>query len=442
MHEAAVLAREDASGDKRLAAYYVAEEGGDEVGAEALRSHLAVRLPDYMVPAAYVRLSRLPLTPNGKLDRKALPAPDGEAYATRSYEAPQGEVEETLARIWSEVLGLERVGRHDNFFDLGGHSLLAVRVLERMRREGLRGEFRFFFNGYDLAALASRIKRSAGESAESWPLPAFRISKYNSRLVLMKSGSSTPIIFIHALGGGLSIYHSLVDTMPASQLVYGIHAFAPLYNLGGLRSSPSLEKVAGAYARMIQQIPNAAECCLAGWSFGGVLAHAVANELTNTETNVTKVVMVDSHLPTVRDDGPRDPKSIWSGFLAMITEAHDNDRKPDELHEDVIPYESFSEARTYLELASGGRVKTGEDDLRKLYDIYTAHVGALDVFEPGSISVDIVHYVAGRATSITKHETDWSHTTSGTYKSVPIDATHNDILGAIAALGSTRYMTS
>ena len=117
-----------------MAAYYVAEEGGDEVGAEALRSHLAVRLPDYMVPAAYVRLSRLPLTPNGKLDRKALPAPDGEAYATRSYEAPQGEVEETLARIWSEVLGLERVGRHDNFFDLGGHSLLAVRVLLKVRK--------------------------------------------------------------------------------------------------------------------------------------------------------------------------------------------------------------------------------------------------------------------------------------------------------------------
>ena len=161
VHEAAVLAREDASGDKRLAAYYVAEEGGDEVGAEALRSHLAVRLPDYMVPAAYVRLSRLPLTPNGKLDRKALPAPDGEAYATRSYEAPQGEVEETLARIWSEVLGLERVGRHDNFFDLGGHSLLAVRVLERMRREGLRGDVRALFGAPTLSALAATVSWEA-----------------------------------------------------------------------------------------------------------------------------------------------------------------------------------------------------------------------------------------------------------------------------------------
>ena len=101
---------------------------------ESCAAHLAARLPEYMVPAAYVRLETLPLTANGKLDRKALPAPEGDAYAVRGYEAPEGEMETTLAEIWAEVLKVERVGRHDNFFELGGHSLLAVRVMSRMRQ--------------------------------------------------------------------------------------------------------------------------------------------------------------------------------------------------------------------------------------------------------------------------------------------------------------------
>ncbi|HET7460393.1 MAG TPA: amino acid adenylation domain-containing protein, partial [Longimicrobium sp.] len=130
VREAVVLVREDAPGDPRLVAYWV----GDEAEAEALRAHLARALPAYMVPAAYVRLERLPLTPNGKLDRKALPAPEGEAYARRGYEPPVGETEQALAEIWAEVLGVQRVGRHDSFFELGGHSLLAVQVISRVRQ--------------------------------------------------------------------------------------------------------------------------------------------------------------------------------------------------------------------------------------------------------------------------------------------------------------------
>jgi amino acid adenylation domain-containing protein len=131
VREAVVVVREDAPGDRRLVAYCA---GDERVDAESLRAHLCERLPDYMVPAAYVRLAALPLTPSGKVDRAALPAPEGEAYAARAYEAPVGEAERVLAEIWAEVLRVERVGRRDHFFELGGHSLLAVQVVSRVRQ--------------------------------------------------------------------------------------------------------------------------------------------------------------------------------------------------------------------------------------------------------------------------------------------------------------------
>ncbi|HET7463891.1 MAG TPA: phosphopantetheine-binding protein, partial [Longimicrobium sp.] len=153
------VAREDAPGETRLVAYWV----GEAVEVEALRAHLGERLPGYMVPAAFVRLEQWPLTPNGKLDRGALPAPEGGAYAARAYEAPEGEVEEALAGIWAELLGVERVGRNDHFFELGGHSLLAVRVIEAMRRQGLHADVRAVFAGPTLAALAAAVNDGSAQ---------------------------------------------------------------------------------------------------------------------------------------------------------------------------------------------------------------------------------------------------------------------------------------
>jgi acyl carrier protein len=128
--EAAVIAREDEPRDKRLVAYYTASE---EVSVEALRAHLTVMLPEYMVPSGWVLMDALPLTPNGKLDRKAMPVPAAQPYPGREYEAPQGELESQIAQIWARILKLEQVGRHDSFFELGGHSLLVVRLTSRLR---------------------------------------------------------------------------------------------------------------------------------------------------------------------------------------------------------------------------------------------------------------------------------------------------------------------
>jgi amino acid adenylation domain-containing protein len=127
VREAVVLAREDVPGDKRLVAYLVAQDGVT-LDAAALRSALAEVLADYMIPSAFVTLASLPLTANGKLDRSALPAPDHSALATREYVAPIGATEQALAQIWQDLLGLPRVGRHDNFFALGGHSLAITQL--------------------------------------------------------------------------------------------------------------------------------------------------------------------------------------------------------------------------------------------------------------------------------------------------------------------------
>jgi aryl carrier-like protein len=99
-----------------------------------LRPALAQHLPEYMLPSAWVHLPAWPLTPNGKLDRKALPAPDAQALDHSAYAAPEGDIEATLATLWAELLGIERVGRHDHFFALGGHSLLAVQLIARLRQ--------------------------------------------------------------------------------------------------------------------------------------------------------------------------------------------------------------------------------------------------------------------------------------------------------------------
>ncbi|HEV2736531.1 MAG TPA: amino acid adenylation domain-containing protein, partial [Longimicrobiaceae bacterium] len=159
VREAVVVAREDTPGDTRLVAYHV---GGTGVEADALRAHLRERLPEHMVPAAYVALDALPRTPSGKLDRGALPAPGGAAYARRGYEAPATPTEAALAEIWSGVLGVERVGRRDDFFELGGHSLLAVRVISRVRQAmGTEVELGALFERAVLADFARGLEEAA-----------------------------------------------------------------------------------------------------------------------------------------------------------------------------------------------------------------------------------------------------------------------------------------
>ncbi len=179
--EVVILAREDRPGDKRLVAYIVSSHG-ELPDAVEIRNYLKTKLPDYMIPSAFVMLDEMPLTPNGKIDRKALPAPEGSGLE-KEYVAPRTENEKQLAEIWSEVLGVERVGIYDNFFELGGHSLLAITLVEHMRREGFNTDIQILFTCSNLKDLADIIENNP-ESLNIYNPPRYDLNQFEKKIKL------------------------------------------------------------------------------------------------------------------------------------------------------------------------------------------------------------------------------------------------------------------
>ncbi|HZF37309.1 MAG TPA: amino acid adenylation domain-containing protein [Blastocatellia bacterium] len=167
VRQSVVVAREDAPGEKRIVAYYVAAVGetggGAAAGADELREYLRERLPDYMIPGAFVRLVEIPLTPSGKIDRRALPAPE-RREREEEYEEPRTELEAILAEAWGEALGVERVGIRENFFELGGDSILSMRVVGRARARGVELSPAELFRYQSVAELAAAIQARQGSS--------------------------------------------------------------------------------------------------------------------------------------------------------------------------------------------------------------------------------------------------------------------------------------
>jgi amino acid adenylation domain-containing protein len=208
VEDVVVLAREDQPGEKRLVAYVVGE-----VEPEGLRGYLQAKLPEYMVPAAFVGLEALPLTPNGKVDRKALPAP-GWGGREEGYEAPRTPTEELLAGIWAEVLRQERVGRQDNFFALRGHSLLATHVVSRLRSLfEVELPMRSVFESPTVAELAQAVERARAEGAGLQAPPLVRVPRAGE---LPLSYAQERLWFLDQLEPGSAAYN-----MPGALRVRG-----------------------------------------------------------------------------------------------------------------------------------------------------------------------------------------------------------------------------
>ena len=239
-----------------------------------IRAALAERLPAYMVPAAVVVLAALPLTPNGKLDTRALPAPeyrDGDRYR-----APANAVEEILAGIYAQVLGLERVGVDDSFFDLGGDSLSAMRVIAAINTSlGAHLAVRTLFHAPSVRSLSQQLGRHASE-VEVVPVE------------VLKEGTGVPLFCIHPGGGVSWPYQALGNYLDCP--IIGIQRI-----LQGEEAEPrSIRDMAKNYADRIQGVYPTGPYNLLGWSFGGVVAHELAIELQRRGCVIACLILLDA----------------------------------------------------------------------------------------------------------------------------------------------------
>ncbi|WP_141681683.1 non-ribosomal peptide synthetase, partial [Mycobacterium malmoense] len=283
--QAVVIAREDRPGDKRLVGYIT----GTADPAEA-RTALAGRLPVYMVPAAVLGLDALPLTPNGKLDTRALPAPE---YTGRGYRAPSNATEEILAGLFAQVLGADRVGVDDSFFDLGGDSISAMRLIATINAHlAVDLAVRILFDAPTVRDLSQRLGTDTTSPEEIVPVQT------------LKRGAGIPVFCLHPAGGVSWPYQ-----------VLGTYLDCPLVGIqqaqgDGEPEPRSIREMAHNYADRIQAIYPSGPYNLLGWSFGGVVAHEVAVELQRRGCVVSRLILLDAQ-PAM--DGEVDGAAVPDG---------------------------------------------------------------------------------------------------------------------------------
>ncbi|BCO84393.1 hypothetical protein MINTM011_27280 [Mycobacterium paraintracellulare] len=268
--QAVVIAREDRPGDKRLVGYITGTADPGEA-----RTALAQRLPGYMVPAAVVGLDALPLTPNGKLDTRALPAVQ---YTGSGYRAPSNALEEALAAAFARVLGVQRVGVDDSFFDLGGDSISAMRLVAAINT-GLGADLpvRTLFDAPTVAGLGQRLRTPTTDAHEVVPVQT-----------LKQGAGGVPLFCVHPAGGVSWPYQVLGNHLDCP--IIGIQQ-VPRNGDGGPRS---IRAMAQTYADRIQHAYPEGPYNLLGWSFGGVVAHEVAIELQRRGCEIGRLILLDA----------------------------------------------------------------------------------------------------------------------------------------------------
>jgi thioesterase domain-containing protein len=367
-----------------------------------------------------VRLDALPLTPNGKLDRGALPAPGGDAYATHGYEAPVGEVETALAQIWSELLNVERVGRRDNFFALGGHSLQAVQVASRAEQVlGAKAEHGDLFVRPVLADFARGLREdlsgSAGAASTGAELP----------VAVRATGSERPLFLFHEGTGSVKYAQVLAWQVSAEIPVY---ALPPLLDPGcSLRTVPDM---GARFVRMIRSVQRAGPYRLAGHSLGGNFAYEAAAQLVAQDQEIEFLGMIDSEYLNASERNYPRPR-LAGAFRRLCTREGVEGWSESTLQELLSRPElsdlgalirAGDEAGLFAQRHSAERISQLEQQMW----YYPLAFGA---YTPLRISVQVSFFEAAEQGSDTPLSQAWrTFLTEGSVRVVPVPGNHMSVM--------------
>jgi aspartate racemase len=284
--QAVVFAREDVADDKRLVAYIVPVDASFADTAQ-LHVFMRERLPQYMLPSAYVVLERLPLSLNGKVNRQALPAPQYDRSAINiAFAAPRSSLEELLTGAWCEVLKAERVGVHDNFFDLGGHSLLVTQMIARVRETcGIDLPLRWVFEAPTVAGLAERIEADGKKGSQDTATCAVAVQPHGDR---------APLFFVSGFGGAILPFQALARELGSQQPLY-------VLDVNSLSDLPAakvrLESVAAQMLDSMRKVQPRGPYHVAGYSLGGKIVYEIAQQLHRDGETVRLLALLDCNGP-------------------------------------------------------------------------------------------------------------------------------------------------
>ncbi|MFD5414486.1 amino acid adenylation domain-containing protein [Streptomyces nojiriensis] len=275
---------------ERLVGYFVPDAAGPDTapagpGPDELAAHARERLPEYMVPSAWVRLDALPLTANGKLDRAALPDPDpADLRGGAEPIPPRDALESRLAGIWERLLDGGPVGVHDDFFESGGHSIDALRLIGRINQAfGERLGVSAVLEHPTVARQAALLR---GRHIAVAPDPVVR---------LQPEGTLDPLFLVHPIGGNVFCYRTLAAELGTERPVFGLTA--PGLTDPGAAPDATVEELAAAHLEALRRIRPVGPYHLAGWSFGGLLAHEMAVQLRAAGQEVATLVLLDTGYP-------------------------------------------------------------------------------------------------------------------------------------------------